>query len=274
MDNDRVSLPITSFQSTLQHILYTAASSGTTSGSSHSTRSQTLHLSPHCRQQQHLLGWEIGVRACDSSRSGTGKCRTGPGRDCRLDESLISPASFPETQLIALAVWEEALSWWSRIHHSPVLGRFSWIFENTWGRQTSIYHFAVTVLWSSSTTVARWPLVEKKVATIFFPTLLCLLTLVGGCSTGKTQTDDWRFVSGSNWYIQVSSPVTMSDTRRVSPLLNLFSISVHHSTLVHLSPSGKWCGTHREESFLTLKCWCRMVETLGELIHRALSMSL
>ena len=95
-----VSLPITSFQSTLQHILYTAASSGTTSGSSHATRFQTLHLAPHFRQQQHLLGWEIGVRACDSSRSGTGKCRTGPGRDCRLDESFISPAYFPETKLL------------------------------------------------------------------------------------------------------------------------------------------------------------------------------
>ena len=100
MDNDTVTLPITSFQSTLQHILYTAASSGTTRGSSHATRSQTLHLAPHCRQQQHHLGWEIGVRACDYSRSGTGKCRTGPGRDCRLDESLISPESFSETQLL------------------------------------------------------------------------------------------------------------------------------------------------------------------------------
>ena len=100
MDDYRVSLPITCFESTLQHILYTAASSGTTSGSSHAARSQTLHLALHCRQQQHLLGWEIGVRTCDSSRSGTGKCCTGPGRDCRLDESLISPESFPETQLL------------------------------------------------------------------------------------------------------------------------------------------------------------------------------
>ena len=100
MDNDIVSLSITSFQSTLQHILCTVASSGTTSGSSHAARSQTLHLAPHCRQQQHLLGWEIGVHACDSSRSGTGKCRTGTGRDYRLDESLISLASFPETQLL------------------------------------------------------------------------------------------------------------------------------------------------------------------------------
>ena len=100
MDNDTVSLPIASFQSNLQHILYTAASSGTTSGSSHATPSQTLHLAPHCRQQQHLLGWEIGVRAFDSSCSGTGKCRTWPGQDCRLDESLISPASFPETKLL------------------------------------------------------------------------------------------------------------------------------------------------------------------------------
>ena len=80
--------------------IHSAASSGTTSGSSHATRSQTLHLAPHCRQQQQLLAWEIGVRTCDSSRSGTGKCRTGPGRECRLDESLISPASFPKTQLL------------------------------------------------------------------------------------------------------------------------------------------------------------------------------
>ena len=188
MDNDRVSSPITSFQSTIQHILYTAASSGTTSGSSHATRSQTLQLAAHCRQQQHLLAWEIGVRVCDSSRSRTRKSRMGPGRDCRLDESFNFTGVFSRNSIVALAVWEEALSWWSRIPHSPVLGRFSWIFENTWGSQTSVFHFAVTVLWSSSTTVARWPRVEKKVATIFFPTLLCLLTLVGGCSSGKTQT--------------------------------------------------------------------------------------
>ena len=52
MDYDRVSLSITPFQSTLKHILYTAASSGTTSGRSHATSSQTLHLASHCRQQQ------------------------------------------------------------------------------------------------------------------------------------------------------------------------------------------------------------------------------
>ena len=174
-----VSLPITSFQSTLQHILYTAASSGTTSGSSHVTLSQTLHLAPHCRQQQHLLAWEIGVRVSDSLRSGRGKSHTGPGRDCRLDESFNFTGVFSRNAIDALAVWEEVLSWWSRISRSPVLGRFSWISENTWGSQTSVYHFVVTVLWSSSTTVAMWPLVEKKVTTIFFPTLLSLLTLVG-----------------------------------------------------------------------------------------------
>ena len=125
MDNDRVSLPITSFQSNLQHILYTAASSGTTSGSNHASRSQTLHLAPHCRQQQHLLGLEIGVRVSDSSRSGAGKSRTGPGRDCRLDESFHFTGVFSRNAIVALAVWEEALSWWSRIPRSPVLGRLS-----------------------------------------------------------------------------------------------------------------------------------------------------
>ena len=58
------------------------------------------------------------------------------------------------------------------------------LFLNFWGSQTSVYHFTVTVLWSSSTTVARWRFVEKNVATIFFPTFLCLLSLVGGCSSG------------------------------------------------------------------------------------------
>ena len=125
MDNDRISLPITSFQSTLQHILYTAASSGTTSGISHATRSQTLHLAPHCRQQQHLLAWEIGVRLSDSSRSRTGKSHTGPDRDCSLDESYNFTGVFSRNAIVALAMWEEALSWWSRIPRSPVLGRFS-----------------------------------------------------------------------------------------------------------------------------------------------------
>ena len=121
MDNDTVSLPITSFQSTLQHILYTAASSGTTSGSSHAARSQSLHLAPHCRQQQHLLAWDIGVRVCDSSRSGTGKSHMGPGWDCRLDESFNLTGVFSRNAIVALAVWEEALSWWGRIPRSPSL---------------------------------------------------------------------------------------------------------------------------------------------------------
>ena len=125
MDNDRVTLPITSFKSTLQHILYTAASSRATSGRSYATRSQSLHLAPHCRQQQHLLGWEIGARACDSSRSGTGKSRTGPGRDCRLDESFNFTGVFSRNAIVALAVWEEAVSWWSRIPRRLALGRFS-----------------------------------------------------------------------------------------------------------------------------------------------------
>ena len=60
----------------------------------------TLHPASPSRQQQHFLGWEICVHTCGSSHSGTGKSHMGPGRDCRLDESLISPASFSETQLL------------------------------------------------------------------------------------------------------------------------------------------------------------------------------
>ena len=142
MEYDRASLTITSFQSTLQYILYTAASSG----SSHAARSQTLHLAPHCRQQQHLLGWEIGVRTCDSSRSGTDKSRTGQGRDCKLDESLISPASFPETQLLHWLCGKRHCHGEAEFLAVLSLAASPEFFENPWGRQTSVYHFAVTVL--------------------------------------------------------------------------------------------------------------------------------
>ena len=101
MDNDTVTLPITSFQSTLQHILYIAASSGTTSGSSHATRSQPLHLAPHSRQQTTSPG--LGNR-CLRMRFFTfgnrKKVTWGQVGTIGWMSHLISPASFPETQLL------------------------------------------------------------------------------------------------------------------------------------------------------------------------------
>ena len=51
-----------------------------------------IQLAPHCRQQQHLVGWEICVCTCDSSHLGTIKSRMGPDRDVGWMSHLISPA--------------------------------------------------------------------------------------------------------------------------------------------------------------------------------------
>ena len=204
MDNDTVSLPITSFQSTLKHILYTAASSGTTSGSSHAARSQTLHLALHCRQQQHLLGWEIGVRACDSSRSGTGKFRMS-----RLDESLISPESFPETQLLHWLCGKRHCHGGAEFLAILSLAASPEFFRVLGGAK--LLH-TISLLLSSDPLAQQLPddhSLRRKWPP--FSSQHSFASWLGACSSGKTQTDDWRFVSRSKWYIQVSSSVTMSE---------------------------------------------------------------
>ena len=49
----------------------------------------------------------------------------------------------------------------------------------------------------------------NKHAIICLEALLFLLSFTGGFSSGKTHTSDFGFVSGSHWYTEVSSPVTM-----------------------------------------------------------------
>lgn len=51
-----------------------------------------------------------------------------------------------------------------------------------------MYHFAVTVLCSSSGIVATCPLAAKNVGTIYFPTLFAFLNLIGGVSSLNRHT--------------------------------------------------------------------------------------
>ena len=109
-------------------------------------------------------------------------------------------------------------------------GRLQWL----------TYQSAVTVFLSSSGMVATWPNFAKKHAIICLEALLFLLNFTGGFSSGKTHTADCCFVSGSYWYTQVSSPVTMFQTRGDLPLSNFLSMWVHQSTLPYCSSLGLW----------------------------------
>ena len=79
--------------------------------------------------------------------------------------------------------------------------------------------------------VATWWNFAKKQAIICLEALLFLLHFTGGFSSGKTHIADCCFVSRSYWCTQVSSPVTMSQTRGDLPPSNVLSMRLHQSTL-------------------------------------------
>ena len=108
---------------------------------------------------------------------------------------------------------------------------------------------AVTGFLYSSGMVATWPNFAKKHAIICLEALLFLLNITGGFSSGKTDTADSCFVSGSYWYTQVSSSVTMSRTRGDLPPSNFLSTWVHQSPC--FCSSLRLWGTQRAPRFLT-----------------------
>src|SRR5258705_12939105 len=76
---------------------------------------------------------------------------------------------------------------------SSVFGRLSSILVKTAGRHTVAYHCDVRVRLSSRMTVATWPLIPKKEATIFRPTLLYRFIFVGLSSSENTHTEGCCF---------------------------------------------------------------------------------
>ena len=84
-----------------------------------------------------------------------------------------------------------------------------------------------------------------------FGSTLFLLNFTGGFSSGKTHTADCCFVSGSYWYTQVASPVTMSQTLEDLPLPNFLSMWLHQSTLPRFCSSLRLWGTNRPRRFFT-----------------------
>lgn len=97
---------------------------------------------------------------------------------------------------------------------------------------------------------------------------------VGGSLLGRIHTLDCCLYSGSNWQIQVLSPVTMSEICLELPPSNLTSIYFAPFNTYALFPSVKVWGTHQNESFRTRRCSCRIFLTVDEVILRATSMSL
>ena len=94
---------------------------------------------------------------------------------------------------------------------------------------------------------------SKKHDIICLEALLFLLNFTGGLSSGKTRTTDCCLVSGSYWYTQVSSLVTMSQTRGDLPPSNFLSVWLHQSTLPRFCSSLRLWGTQRVQRFLTLR---------------------
>ena len=144
-----------------------------------------------------------------------------------------------------------ALSWWSSRPRTPVRGRH---LHHAWkilGKQWLTYQSAVIVFLSSSGMVATWPKFAKTHAIICLEALLFLLSFTGRFSSGKTHTADCCFVSGSYWYTQVASPVTMSQTLGDLPPSIFLSMWVHHSTLPRFCSSLKLWSTQRAQRFLT-----------------------
>ena len=112
----------------------------------------------------------------------------------------------------------------------------------------------------------------KKHAIICLETLLFLLNFTGGISSGKTNTADCCFVSRSCWYTQVSSSVTMSQTRGDLPLSNFLSMWVHQSTLPRFCSSLSLWGTQRAQLFLTPRqSWRMRVRLPDEIMTSCIS---
>ena len=96
------------------------------------------------------------------------------------------------------ALWAGALSWWNRIPLHPFFGHSPGIFQPPLGKLVFVYQSAVTVDWLATWTVARWLLLVKKLATIFFWKLRLWRNFNG---LGAPFGNHWLhccFVSGSN----------------------------------------------------------------------------
>ena len=109
-------------------------------------------------------------------------------------------------------------------------------------------------LWSQ---IVMCPVLSMYEATICLLVLLERLNFRGGVSPRKSQID-WAFVSGSNLYTQVSSPLRMFHVEFARPLSYFSSMVKHHCTLPTFCSSVSWCGTHLAHRLWTPSWWCRI----------------
>ena len=80
-------------------------------------------------------------------------------------------------------VWEFALPWWTIIRLLLFVFRIS---PKNLGKEIVVYHSEWTAIRCSSGTVATWPVLPKKQATICFEVLLSRTTFVGFGSSSNT----------------------------------------------------------------------------------------
>ena len=163
--------------------------------------------------------------------------------------------SLARNSLVAEAVWAGALSWWRVM---PDFGRRVRTAYSTWGRHWRTYQSAVTVRLSSSGVVVMCPILAMYEATISLLVLLDRLNFGGWVSPGKSQTNDWAFVSGSKWYTQISSYLTIFYIEFGRSLPYFSSMVKHHCTLPTFCSSVSWCGTHLAHRLWTASWWCRI----------------
>ena len=110
-----------------------------------------------------------------------------------------------------------ARSWWSSRPRTAVRGRCLHHAWETLGKQSWTYQSAGTVFLSSSAMVETWPDFAKKRAKLIVCSEALFFVVVvistGGFSPGKAYTAGCCFILRSYRYTQLSSPVTMSQTR-------------------------------------------------------------
>ena len=86
-----------------------------------------------------------------------------------------------------------ALSWWTMIRLLLFVYRIS---PKTLGKQIVVFHSELTVLRCSSGTVANWPVLAKKQATICFEVFLPRTPFLRFGSSAKTHTVEYCIVLG------------------------------------------------------------------------------
>lgn len=174
------------FQNILHQDLYTFACAQTNFRSTFSTPIETPPKHGFWMLQQHFLATKIVDPAFFSWCVGIKRSHWVPSQGCTADDPSIRRFGRSKRR------WFEPMC--TMIRLLLLVFRIS---SKISGKQMVVYHSELIILRCSSRTVATWPVLPKKQATICFEVLFPRTTFVGFGSFWKTHTVDYCFVSGS-----------------------------------------------------------------------------